>query len=71
MLDYSNFGYKQEDQAFFVEYYNTLMQGQVRTLFVRVDDDVVYIERGAFSLLVAHKLFHKSKLFRWNIIRSC
>ena len=35
-----------------------------RTLFIKVDDDIVRMERHALAYLSAHKLFHASSSFR-------
>jgi len=59
------------------EVWEKLVQPYANTLFVRVDDDIVYIERGAIAHLVAHKLFHKNQLFKLhgtatgNIVNHC
>ena len=59
------------------EVWEELLQPYNIALFVRVDDDIVYIERGAVAHLVAHKLFHKNQLFKLhgiaigNIVNHC
>lgn len=35
-----------------------------RTLLLKVDDDVVFVDRGALAYLAAHKMFHRSAAFR-------
>ena len=59
------------------EVWEELLQPHSDTLFVRVDDDIVFIEQGAVTQLVAHKLFHKNFLFRLhgialgNVVNHC
>ena len=59
------------------EVWEELLQNNQDTLFVRIDDDVMYIHQGAVTSLVAHKLFHRSEAFRLhgvavgNVINHC
>lgn len=59
------------------EVWNDLLQGYDDTLFVRIDDDTVFIHEGAVTRLLAHKLFHASAAFRLhgvavgNVVNHC
>lgn len=59
------------------EVWEELLQPHRDTLFVRIDDDVVFVEQGAVTHLVAHKLFHDNASFRLhgiaigNVVNHC
>ena len=59
------------------EVWEELLQPYPDTLFVRVDDDIVFMEKGAVAHLVAHKLFHHNPAFQLhgialgNIVNHC
>ena len=44
--------------------FNEVLQNHSTTLFIKLDDDIVLIERHALAHLAAHKLFHPSASFR-------
>ena len=50
--------------------FNHVIQNNSRTLFLKVDDDIVRMEHHALTHLAAHKIFHPSAAFRQHGIAS-
>ena len=44
--------------------FDEVLQNHTRKLFIKIDDDIVYIRAGAFAYLAANKMFHSSMAFR-------
>jgi hypothetical protein len=50
--------------------FDTLLQNHSHTLFIKIDDDIVFMRAGALAYLAAHKLFHRLHKFRLHGIVS-